>query len=145
MWRGASATPTPWAPSLAPGNAVAAAAAPVFLCRTHKRRPGQQMCVSLPRIKPTFVVSGSQDFTVKVWDLPADLAAAAGADVHHLTPRTTEKAHDKVHMHTRKERKKYKAISSSSVSLLHNQRPFNKQPALQQTQLCRAAVWRFIE
>lgn len=56
------------------------------------------------------MVSGSQDFTVKVWDLPADLTAA-GADLHQLTPRTTEKAHDKVHAHakhsqTRKERKK---------------------------------------
>lgn len=55
------------------------------------------------------MVSGSQDFTVKVWDLPTDLTAA-GADVHQLTPRTTEKAHDKVHAHanthkhTKKER-----------------------------------------
>lgn len=50
--------------------------------------------ITCSRIKPSFMVSGSQDFTVKVWDLPADLMAA-GADVHQLTPRTTEKAHDK--------------------------------------------------
>lgn len=46
-------------------------------------------------MKASFVVSGSQDFTLKVWDLPADLPAA-GEDIHPLTPRTTEKAHDKV-------------------------------------------------
>uniref|UniRef100_A0A8C3AKX4 Transducin beta like 3 n=1 Tax=Cyclopterus lumpus TaxID=8103 RepID=A0A8C3AKX4_CYCLU len=38
--------------------------------------------------------SGSQDCTLKVWDLPADLSTT-GADMHQLTPRTTEKAHDK--------------------------------------------------
>lgn len=64
------------------------------------------------------MVSGSQDFTVKVWDLPADLTAV-GADVHQLTPRTTEKAHDKVHAHanthkrTKKERKKYLRAKAS--------------------------------
>lgn len=46
-------------------------------------------------MKASFVVSGSQDCTVKVWDLPADLTTA-GEDVHQLTPRATEKAHDKV-------------------------------------------------
>lgn len=46
-------------------------------------------------MKASFVVSGSQDFTVKVWDLPADLSST-GTDVHQLTARATEKAHDKV-------------------------------------------------
>lgn len=50
------------------------------------------------------MVSGSQDFTVKVWDLPADLTAA-DEDVHQLTPRTTEKAHDKVHARKRAEQR----------------------------------------
>jgi len=47
------------------------------------------------RMKTSFIVSGSQDCTLKVWDLPADLSTT-GADIHQLTPRTTEKAHDKV-------------------------------------------------
>lgn len=47
------------------------------------------------RLKASFVVSGSQDCTVKVWDLPADLSST-GTDVHQLTARATEKAHDKV-------------------------------------------------
>lgn len=63
------------------------------------------------------MVSGSQDFTVKVWDLPADLAA--GEDVHQLTPRTTEKAHDKVGG-THKEIPESRGINSCSVSLLRN-------------------------
>uniref|UniRef100_A0A8C3ANH6 Transducin beta like 3 n=1 Tax=Cyclopterus lumpus TaxID=8103 RepID=A0A8C3ANH6_CYCLU len=42
----------------------------------------------------SFIASGSQDCTLKVWDLPADLSTT-GADMHQLTPRTTEKAHDK--------------------------------------------------
>lgn len=53
------------------------------------------LCVFVSRLKASFIVSGSQDCTVKVWDLPADLCTA-GADIHQLTPRTTEKAHDKV-------------------------------------------------
>lgn len=51
------------------------------------------MCVS--RMKASFIVSGSQDCTVKVWDLPADLSTT-GEDVHQMSARTTEKAHDKV-------------------------------------------------
>lgn len=64
-------------------------------------RPNQQrnefppVCVCLFRMKASFVVSGSLDCTVKVWDLPADLTAAED-NIHQLTPRTTEKAHDKV-------------------------------------------------
>uniref|UniRef100_A0A8D0D8U5 Transducin beta like 3 n=1 Tax=Sander lucioperca TaxID=283035 RepID=A0A8D0D8U5_SANLU len=50
--------------------------------------------ITCSRMKASFVVSGSQDCTVKVWDLPADLSTT-GADVHQLTPRATEKAHDK--------------------------------------------------
>ncbi|XP_034047308.1 transducin beta-like protein 3 [Thalassophryne amazonica] len=50
--------------------------------------------ITWSRMKPSFLVSGSQDCTVKVWDLPADLSIA-GLKTHHLTARTTEKAHDK--------------------------------------------------
>uniref|UniRef100_H3BWL6 Transducin beta like 3 n=1 Tax=Tetraodon nigroviridis TaxID=99883 RepID=H3BWL6_TETNG len=50
--------------------------------------------VSCSRMKASFVVSGSLDCTVKVWDLPADLTAAED-NIHQLTPRATEKAHDK--------------------------------------------------
>ncbi|XP_054614902.1 transducin beta-like protein 3 [Dunckerocampus dactyliophorus] len=48
--------------------------------------------ITCSRMKASFIVSGSQDCTVKVWDLPADLSAT---DVHQLTARVTEKAHDK--------------------------------------------------
>jgi len=47
-------------------------------------------------MKESFIVSGSQDCTVKVWDLPDDIATATGS-VHILSARVTEKAHDKVH------------------------------------------------
>nr|XP_040048023.1 transducin beta-like protein 3 [Gasterosteus aculeatus aculeatus] len=50
--------------------------------------------ITCSRMKASFVVSGSQDCTLKVWDLPADLSTTGG-DLHHLTPRATEKAHDK--------------------------------------------------
>ncbi|KAA8585048.1 hypothetical protein FQN60_003742 [Etheostoma spectabile] len=50
--------------------------------------------ITCSRMKASFIVSGSQDCTVKVWDLPADLSTT-GAGVHQLTPRATEKAHDK--------------------------------------------------
>ena len=63
------------------------------------------LCMFVSRLKASFVVSGSQDCTVKVWDLPADLSTSK-ADVHQLTPRATEKAHDKVQAHFRKEGKK---------------------------------------
>ncbi|MEQ2189558.1 hypothetical protein GOODEAATRI_026499, partial [Goodea atripinnis] len=48
--------------------------------------------ISCSRMKASFVVTGSQDCTVKVWDLPAEFP---GAEIHQLSPRTTEKAHDK--------------------------------------------------
>lgn len=50
--------------------------------------------IACSRMKASFLVSGSQDCTVKVWDLPADLTTS-GVDIHQLTPRSTEKAHDK--------------------------------------------------
>ncbi|XP_034566858.1 transducin beta-like protein 3 [Notolabrus celidotus] len=50
--------------------------------------------ITCSRMKASFVVSGSQDCTVKVWDLPADLSTT-GAEIHQLTARATEKAHDK--------------------------------------------------
>ncbi|KAM6965774.1 transducin beta-like protein 3 [Tautogolabrus adspersus] len=50
--------------------------------------------ITCSRLKASFVVSGSQDCTVKVWDLPEDLSTT-GADIHQLTTRATEKAHDK--------------------------------------------------
>lgn len=49
----------------------------------------------MSRMKASFIVSGSQDCTVKVWDLPADLSTTGG-DIHQLTAHSTEKAHDKV-------------------------------------------------
>uniref|UniRef100_A0A8C7Z1G8 Transducin beta like 3 n=1 Tax=Oryzias sinensis TaxID=183150 RepID=A0A8C7Z1G8_9TELE len=48
--------------------------------------------ISCSRMKASFVATGSQDCTVKVWDLPPDLSSE---DICQLTPRTTEKAHDK--------------------------------------------------
>ncbi|XP_015242994.1 PREDICTED: transducin beta-like protein 3 [Cyprinodon variegatus] len=48
--------------------------------------------ISCSRMKASFIVTGSQDCTVKVWDLPA---AFPGKEIHQLVPRTTEKAHDK--------------------------------------------------
>ncbi|XP_047427824.1 transducin beta-like protein 3 [Mugil cephalus] len=50
--------------------------------------------ITCSRVKASFIVTGSQDCTVKVWDLPADLFTTE-ADIHQLTARTTEKAHDK--------------------------------------------------
>ncbi|XP_076026765.1 transducin beta-like protein 3 [Genypterus blacodes] len=51
--------------------------------------------ISCSKMKVSFVVSGSQDCTVKVWDLPADLSTTGPDDMHQLTARATEKAHDK--------------------------------------------------
>jgi WD40 repeat protein len=52
--------------------------------------------LSLPfRMKESFVVSGSQDCTIKVWDLPETILETDG-DMFQLTARVTEKAHDKV-------------------------------------------------
>ena len=45
-------------------------------------------------MKESFLVSGSQDCTVKVWDLPDDIITTG--DMVGLTARVTEKAHDKV-------------------------------------------------
>ncbi|XP_041851895.1 transducin beta-like protein 3 [Melanotaenia boesemani] len=50
--------------------------------------------ISCSRMKASFVVTGSQDCTVKVWDLPAEFSIA-GEEIHQLKPRSTEKAHDK--------------------------------------------------
>uniref|UniRef100_A0A667YSF9 Transducin beta like 3 n=1 Tax=Myripristis murdjan TaxID=586833 RepID=A0A667YSF9_9TELE len=50
--------------------------------------------ITCSRLKASFIASGSQDCTVKVWELPADFSTT-GADIHQLTARATEKAHDK--------------------------------------------------
>ncbi|XP_072549538.1 transducin beta-like protein 3 [Salminus brasiliensis] len=50
--------------------------------------------VSCSRLKKAFLVSGSQDCTVKMWDLPENLPAA-GEEPAQLAARITEKAHDK--------------------------------------------------
>ncbi|KAM7386801.1 hypothetical protein PAMA_009431 [Pampus argenteus] len=50
--------------------------------------------ITCSRMTASFIVSGSQDCTVKVWDLPADLSTT-GADIHQITACATEKAHDK--------------------------------------------------
>ncbi|XP_037544273.1 transducin beta-like protein 3 [Nematolebias whitei] len=50
--------------------------------------------ISCSRMKASFIVTGSQDCTLKVWDLPEELPAS-GTEIHQLRPRTTEKAHDK--------------------------------------------------
>ncbi|XP_061158421.1 transducin beta-like protein 3 [Syngnathus typhle] len=50
--------------------------------------------ISCSRLKTSFLVSGSQDCTVKVWDLPEDLSATS-TDLHQLATRSTERAHDK--------------------------------------------------
>ncbi|KAM7372061.1 hypothetical protein PAMP_009256 [Pampus punctatissimus] len=50
--------------------------------------------ITCSRMTASFIVSGSQDCTVKVWDLPADFSTT-GEDIHQLTARATEKAHDK--------------------------------------------------
>lgn len=96
VWPGGPATPTLLAPSPAPGNVPAATRGLSSQART-QRHMGlrKHLCVSLSRMKASFLVSGSQDCTVKVWDLPADLTTTE-TDIHQLTPRTTEKAHDKV-------------------------------------------------
>ncbi|XP_019737079.1 transducin beta-like protein 3 [Hippocampus comes] len=50
--------------------------------------------ISCSRLKTSFIVSGSQDCTLKVWDLPADLTGT-DTDLHQLAARATAKAHDK--------------------------------------------------
>nr|XP_029507078.1 transducin beta-like protein 3 [Oncorhynchus nerka] len=51
--------------------------------------------ITCSRMKESFVVSGSQDCTIKVWDLPETMGETDG-DMFQLTARVTEKAHDKV-------------------------------------------------
>uniref|UniRef100_A0A3B4B9L1 U3 small nucleolar RNA-associated protein 13 C-terminal domain-containing protein n=1 Tax=Periophthalmus magnuspinnatus TaxID=409849 RepID=A0A3B4B9L1_9GOBI len=50
--------------------------------------------ITFSKLKASFIVSGSQDCTVKVWDLPQNISNTE-TDIHQLTARTTEKAHDK--------------------------------------------------
>ena len=50
-------------------------------------------------MKESFLVSGSQDCTVKVWDLPDNITTTTG-DLVGLSARVTEKAHDKVFTHS---------------------------------------------
>ncbi|XP_055754572.1 transducin beta-like protein 3 [Salvelinus fontinalis] len=50
--------------------------------------------ITCSRMKESFVVSGSQDCTIKVWDLPETIPETDG-DIFQLTARVTEKAHDK--------------------------------------------------
>ncbi|XP_066545260.1 transducin beta-like protein 3 [Amia ocellicauda] len=47
------------------------------------------------RLKESFVATGSQDCTIKVWDLPVSLRTKEGPKVEDLTARVTEKGHDK--------------------------------------------------
>ncbi|XP_023677474.1 transducin beta-like protein 3 [Paramormyrops kingsleyae] len=52
--------------------------------------------VTCSRLKEAFLVSGSQDCTLKVWDLPAGLASNPDdSSPKQLLPRATEKGHDK--------------------------------------------------
>uniref|UniRef100_A0A8C5C9S9 Transducin beta like 3 n=1 Tax=Gadus morhua TaxID=8049 RepID=A0A8C5C9S9_GADMO len=51
-------------------------------------------CITFSRMKESFLVSGSQDCTVKVWDLPDNITTTTG-DLVGLSARVTEKAHDK--------------------------------------------------
>ncbi|KAG5832192.1 hypothetical protein ANANG_G00288490 [Anguilla anguilla] len=51
--------------------------------------------ISCSRLKESFVVSGSLDCTVKVWDVPEQQEGAGEAELQTLSVRTTEKAHDK--------------------------------------------------
>lgn len=103
VWLRAPTTLMLWAPSAAPGNiflqshARFLSRAPTQLSGKCSRKKGDchSKCVLVCRMKASFIVSGSQDCTVKVWDLPADLSTT-GADIHLLTARATEKAHDKV-------------------------------------------------
>ncbi|TRY98994.1 hypothetical protein DNTS_001252 [Danionella cerebrum] len=51
-------------------------------------------CIACSRLKKVFLVSGSQDCTLKVWDLPETLPNE-GCEPAVLTARITEKAHEK--------------------------------------------------
>ncbi|CAL1588409.1 unnamed protein product [Knipowitschia caucasica] len=48
--------------------------------------------IACSKLKESFIVTGSQDCTIKVWDLPQNLS---NTEQEQLTARTTEKAHDK--------------------------------------------------
>ncbi|KAI4890463.1 hypothetical protein NFI96_025586 [Prochilodus magdalenae] len=50
--------------------------------------------ISCSRLKKAFLVSGSQDCTIKIWDLPDELPAV-GEEPAQLSARITEKGHDK--------------------------------------------------
>lgn len=50
--------------------------------------------ITFSRLKASFIVSGSQDCTVKVWELPQQISST-GTEIQQLTARATEKAHDK--------------------------------------------------
>lgn len=56
---------------------------------------GDFLFLFVSRMKASFIVTGSQDCTLKVWELPEELPAT-GTEILQLRPRTTEKAHDKV-------------------------------------------------
>ncbi|NP_001080042.1 transducin (beta)-like 3 L homeolog [Xenopus laevis] len=55
--------------------------------------------ISCSRMKETFLVSGSQDYTIKLWKLPESLVNKQGkgsaGDLERLQACATEKAHDK--------------------------------------------------
>lgn len=127
VWPRAPATPTLWAPSPAPGNTPPASrliswfSLHTWLHR-YKLKGEMTVCASalvfvlVPRMKASFVATGSQDCTVKVWDLPADCSAEGG--IHQLTARATEKAHDKVQGRTFwSQSKKILSILSSTLTL----------------------------
>ena len=50
------------------------------------------MPVYLCRLSASFLTSASEDLTVKIWNLPADMS---DGNVVSLNARLTEKAHDK--------------------------------------------------
>ena len=55
------------------------------------------------RLKETFLVTGSQDCTVKLWPLPKALlfkSTAPDSDPVLLQAQTTQRSHDKVTTHT---------------------------------------------
>ncbi|KAI2666592.1 Transducin beta-like protein 3 [Labeo rohita] len=64
---------------------------PSYLLMSFGKAPCLQ---AVQRLKKAFLVSGSQDCTIKVWDLP-DLLPDVGCEPLSLTARLTEKAHDK--------------------------------------------------
>ncbi|KAJ7989740.1 hypothetical protein DPEC_G00307660 [Dallia pectoralis] len=63
----------------------------VGLGSSHANAVGSITC---SRMKELFFVSGSQDCTIKVWDLPEPVPHS-DSDMFQLTARVTEKAHDK--------------------------------------------------